>query len=191
MKMPQNEYALEKERKWPKKARLPPRSRPEGGRILRRHLLRRVHIPELFRGHSVHHDADSLDEGQEDSTDDGAAYHVLGAVPGRHDCPRGGPAHDGVPRVLLLAHVCEGAVEAGEAEAPRGELAAEHGRALLHADEAADRAPVEAGGRVSSAPDEVEEGAADEAHGEGAAAVVDHSPRAEEQEIGRSNSRLA
>ena len=148
-------------------------------------MLSRVHISELLRGHSVHHDADSLDEGEEDSADDGAARHVLWPVPGSHDGPGSGPTHDGVPRVLFLAHVREGAVEAGEAEAPCGELAAEDGRALLHADEAAEPAPAEAGGSVARARQEVEEGAADEAHGEGAAAVVDHSPRAEEQGTGR------
>ena len=183
--MPQNEFALEKGRKWPKKTRLLPWSCPEGGGILRCHLLRRVHIPELFRGHSVHHDADSLDEGEEDSADDGAAHHMLWPVPGCHDGPGSGPAHYGVPRVLLLAHVRECAVEAGEAEAPRGELAAEDGSALLHADEAAEPAPAEAGGGVARTRYKVEEGAADEAHGEGAAAVVDHSPRAEGQGIGR------
>ena len=118
--------------------------------------------------------------------------NLLATLPGGHDCPGGGPTHDAVPGVLLLAQVREGAVEAGEAEAPRGELAAQDGRALLHADQAAEPAPAEAGGRVARARHEVEDGAADEAHGEGAAAVVDHSPRAEEQEeIGQSFSRFA
>ena len=167
-----------KARKLLEKSRLPSWSSAQCGGVLRSHLLRRVHIPELLRGHPVHHDADALDEGEEDSADDGAAHHVLRAVPGGHDGARGGPAGDGVPRVLLLAEVREGAVEAGEAEAPGGELAAEDGRALLHADEAAQAAPAEAGGGVPRARHEVEEGAADEAHREGAAAVVDHSPRA-------------
>ena len=166
------------EGKWLQKSRLPSWSSAQCGGVLRSHLLRRVHIPELLGGHPVHHDADALDEGEEDPADDGAAHHVLRAVPGGHDGARGGPAGDGVPRVLLLAEVREGAVEAGEAEAPRGELAAEDGSALLHADEATEPAPAEAGGGVPRARHEVEEGAADEAHREGAAAVVDHSPRA-------------
>ena len=45
-------------------------------------------------------------------------------------------------------------------------------------DDAAHEAPLVAGGRVVGAADHVEEAAADEAHGEGAPAVVDDPPGA-------------
>jgi len=95
--------------------------------------------PKLFAHKPVQHDAHAFDQAQEDRAHHRAPHHVLRTAPSCHDRSRRRPTHDGVPGVFLLPEVSEGTVEGGEAEAPGGELAAQDGRALLHAHHSAER----------------------------------------------------
>ncbi|KAK9906101.1 hypothetical protein M0R45_000003 [Rubus argutus] len=83
----------------------------------------------------------------------------------------GRAGNDGVPGVLLLAHVDHRAVEGGEEATPDGEASAHARRVHAHGLGAADE--TRALGRVVDALEEVESRASDGAHPEGSADVVD------------------
>ena len=70
------------------------------GRIIRHRPG--VDRAELGAGKVVEHDAQALDEPQQDTANNGAAQHLLGAVAGHHDGPGRRTRHDRVPGVLLF-----------------------------------------------------------------------------------------
>merc|ERR1719325_14168 len=142
--------------------------------VLRHHP--RVLGPELLAGEVVHEDAHALYQPQQHPAHDGAAHHALGALPRDHHRAGRRPRHDRVPGVLLLADVGEGAVEGGEADAPGGELAAQHGGSLLDLDDTPQHPPPEPGRGVPRSTDHVEEASADKSHGECSPAVVYDPP---------------
>ena len=138
--------------------------------------ISRINRPELLTHHPVEQDSHAFDETEKDASNNSAADHVLGAIPGCHDGTGSSTAHDRVQRVLLLPEMRKGAVKGGEAKTPRRKLTSEDRSAFFHPREASQGASGNAGRSVPGAVDHVEEGAANQPHCERTAGVVDNSP---------------
>lgn len=119
----------------------------------------------------VEHDPGPFDESQQDAAEDSRARSRAQALAHLEEAARGGAGYDGVPRVLLLADVDHGAVEGGEQAPPDGEAPADSRRVHAHGLGAADE-PSPLWG-VVEALNEVESRAADCAHAERAADIVE------------------
>ena len=159
---------------------LRPRARPRGrrpGDVDHRRLR------GLRRGDASEHDGDALDDSQEKSAKRGGTTGGGEAVAQLQHAAGERAGHDRVPGVLLSSDGDEGAVEGAEKTAPDGEGTADLGRLASDRLQAAGEAV--ALGRVVEALHQVHRAAADGAHGERAADVIEDAVRAGLAPVGR------
>ena len=104
-------------------------------------------------------DADTFDDGEQNGTTNGTVSRRLVASSNRKGTTGEETSDDGIPRILLLSHALDGAIESREETTPDTEVAAEDRRSHLHGGNGTDSSL--AIGRISKSLDTVPDGATD------------------------------